>query len=170
LLQSYQRPPPRGSFIWSIKLCYFKRLRNGSQDFQSKIIINARSVSFLWTIVASIYKIPSKIRKLWTRHNIYPQIDNFDLRVMINITFVEIYKLHHQDTTLNVRGQLHRRSVPNRSLNFKFTSCYDRLSCVILFLVFCVNGHRWQKANSNGVGSVINMLKYYRFSSFVNRS
>jgi hypothetical protein len=36
-------------------------------------------ISLLWTIVASIYKIPSKIRKLWTGHNIYPQIDNVDL-------------------------------------------------------------------------------------------
>jgi hypothetical protein len=36
-------------------------------------------VSLLWTIVASIYKIRSMIRKLWTGHDIYPQIDNVDL-------------------------------------------------------------------------------------------
>jgi hypothetical protein len=42
LFQSYQRPPHRGSFIWSIKLCYLKRLRYGSQ---SKIMINARSTN-----------------------------------------------------------------------------------------------------------------------------
>jgi hypothetical protein len=36
-------------------------------------------VSLTWTIVESIYKIPSKIRKLWTGHDIYPQIDNVDL-------------------------------------------------------------------------------------------
>jgi hypothetical protein len=33
---SYQRPPPRGSLIWSIKMCHFERLRYGSQDFQFK--------------------------------------------------------------------------------------------------------------------------------------
>jgi hypothetical protein len=33
----------------------------------------------LWRIVASIDKIPSKIRKLWTGHDIYLQIDNVDL-------------------------------------------------------------------------------------------
>jgi hypothetical protein len=32
-------------------------------------------VSLLWTIVVSIYKIPSKLRKLWTGHD----IDNVDL-------------------------------------------------------------------------------------------
>jgi hypothetical protein len=36
-------------------------------------------VSLLWTIVASIYKIPSKIRKILTRHDINHQIDNVDL-------------------------------------------------------------------------------------------
>jgi hypothetical protein len=40
-----QRPSPQGSFIWSINLCYFKRLRYGSQDFQFKITINARSAN-----------------------------------------------------------------------------------------------------------------------------
>jgi hypothetical protein len=33
-------------------------------------------VSLLWTFVASIYKIPSKIRKLRTGHDIHPQKDN----------------------------------------------------------------------------------------------
>jgi hypothetical protein len=36
-------------------------------------------VSLLLTIAASIYKIPSKIRKLWTGHVINPQIDSVDL-------------------------------------------------------------------------------------------
>jgi hypothetical protein len=36
-------------------------------------------ISLMWTIVASIYKIPPKIRKLLTGHEIYLQIDNVDL-------------------------------------------------------------------------------------------
>jgi hypothetical protein len=33
-------------------------------------------VSLVWTIMASFYKIPSKKRKLWTGHGIYPPIDS----------------------------------------------------------------------------------------------
>jgi hypothetical protein len=90
------------------------------------IIIN----NLLWTIVASVDKIPLKIRQLWTGHDIYPQIDNVDLKWASVTLTLEV----------GVSGLVVVHDTSN-------SSCYNKHLCNIIsdsFYIISDSFDKWQ--------------------------
>jgi hypothetical protein len=87
-------------------------------------------VSLLWTIVASIYKIPSKIRK-WTGHDIYPQIDNVDLEWASATLTLEVgvwlLGMTHRLITTNICAKLFQIPLINDKVMDQTRKCDRRM-------------------------------------------
>jgi hypothetical protein len=80
--------------------------------------------------VASIYKIPSKIRKLWTGYDIYPQIDNADLE-LASATFtlevgVCLLCMTRRLIITNICAKLFHIPLINDKVNTGYKSVTDR--------------------------------------------
>jgi hypothetical protein len=111
-------------------------------------------VSLLWTIVASIYKIPSKIRKLWTGHDIYPKLDNVDLewaRATLNLEVgVWLLRMTHCLIITNICAKLFQIPLINDKLMDRTRKCDGRS----LFLYPPFSSKRWGQSGIKCVDEI----------------
>jgi hypothetical protein len=89
---------------------------------------------------ASIYKIPSKIRKLWTGHDIYPQKDNVDLdRASATLTLevgVWLLRTKHRLIITNICAKLFQIPLINDKVMVRTRKCDGRMDGRALVPIF----------------------------------